>query len=165
MQRDLEEKLMQRAGRILARRAYSRASLRLKLLRLAPEETTESVLNRLQHLNLLNDADYAYNFAFNRIRDAGWGPLRVRRELSRRMVAADVIESAIDRVGEEFTEPKALEKYLDRYWCKVEPPRDIKAVQRLINHLRRRGFDYSVIREVLHNRLPGNSGSWSGMGE
>ncbi len=165
MESELAEKLMQKAGRFLARRAYSRASLRLKLLRFASEETIESVLNRLQHLNLLNDADYAYNFAFNRIRDAGWGPLRIRQELSRRLVAADVIESVMDRVGQEFSERTALERYLDRYWCKVEPPRDLKAVRRLITHLRRRGFDHSVIREILDNRLKGDFVSWSGMGE
>ncbi len=53
---DVQKKLLNKAGAILGRRPHSRGELRLKLLRYGAETEVEAALDRLQELNLLNDA-------------------------------------------------------------------------------------------------------------
>jgi SOS response regulatory protein OraA/RecX len=55
------KKLLQKAGRLLAWRAYSRGELEAKLRSQAEEKEIQAVLGRLEELNLLNDEQYAYN--------------------------------------------------------------------------------------------------------
>ncbi|MDR1733433.1 MAG: recombination regulator RecX [Oscillospiraceae bacterium] len=66
---DAEKQLMDRAGRLLARRAHSRTELEQKLLhpganRPEPDlSAVKNVLDRLEALNILNDADFAAAYA------------------------------------------------------------------------------------------------------
>ena len=155
----VSKKLMSRAGNLLSRRSYSRGELARKLLKLADPPEVEAVLERLEELDLLNDSKYAYNFAFYRLRECGWGPLRVRHALVNRQVAADIVESALNRVFQEHGEGPMLEGYLDRYCAKNGIPSDRKGIQRLFMHLQRRGFKHEVIHRTLRLKMPAEA--WS----
>jgi len=145
---------MQKAGALLARRQYSRGELRDKLLKLGEEEEVETALNRLEGLGLLNDAEYAYNFASRRIKEMAWGEVKVRHSLIRRHVAPHLAESAIDRVHHEISEDVVLSRYLDKLSEKNSLPRDRKTVQKLVSHLRSRGFQQDRIWNALQERIP-----------
>jgi regulatory protein len=138
---------------LLARRAYARGELRARLVKAADEETVEGVLNQLERLNLLNDAEYAYNFAFCRIKQDAWGALRIRRSLTLRHVAPDLIEAALSRMQAEIGEQNSLEEYLERQYQKRGLPADRKGIQRLVLHLRRRGFNDEVIYSALRRMI------------
>jgi len=58
------KRLLHKAGRLLARRAYTRGELRTRLAKGGNEEDIAGVLDQLETINLLNDAETAYNFAF-----------------------------------------------------------------------------------------------------
>lgn len=146
--------LFQKAGRLLARRAYSRGELRERLLRAAEPARVDEVLDRLEALRLLNDAEYAYNFAAQRIRLEAWGPLKVEQALERRRVPPDVIAAALERVDAELSEGAALETYVEKCCRAAGMPRDRKEIHRLIQRLRRRGFHDEIIRSVLKKRIP-----------
>ena len=149
---------MHKAGALLSRRAYSRGELRGKLsgLPVKPEEL-EGVLDRLEELDLLNDAKYAYNFASNRIKEKGWGPLKVRHALLRRMVPAPTVESALGRVRSEAGDRPLLERYLERYWRTRKIPGNRDELRRLIGHLSRRGYRDELIVDVLRRAVPGEA--------
>lgn len=153
MEEELRKKLLNKAGNLLARRSYSCGEMRAKLSKLAEPSDVEDALRRLVALDLLNDDDYAYNFAFSRIRQQGWGPIKVRHSLVRRQIAPQLIEAAIDRVRQEVGDRVILREYLDRHCRKTPLPRDRKGIQKLIGHLRRRGFVdatiYSTLRQVI----------------
>lgn len=153
MEVELHQKLLQKAGSLLSRRAYSRGEMRTKLSKLADAEGVERILDRLEALSLLNDADYAYNFAFNRIRQQGWGPIKVQQDLLQRQIARQLIEAAIDRVRGEFSDEVSLREYLNQHCRKTGLPGDRKRIQKLIGHLRRRGYVdatiYSTLRQVI----------------
>ena len=151
---ELLKKLLSRAGAILARRAHSRGEIRVKLAKFADPDDVERTLDRLEAVNLLNDADYAYNFASSRIRQQGWGPLKVRQSLLRRHVAPLVTEEALDRLRQEIGDDVILGDYLKRFCQKSGLPRDRKGIQRLINHLRRRGFVDETIYGALRRAVP-----------
>lgn len=153
MEAELRKKLMAWAGRLLLRRAYSRGEMAAKLSKLADESEVEEILHHLEELNLLNDAEYAYNLATYRLKQQGWGPLKVRHDLLRRHVAPHIVESALDRNCKEAGEQPFLRDYLERYSRKSEMPSDRKGIRQLILHLRRRGFTneiiYSTLRQII----------------
>ena len=153
MDGDIHKMLMKKAGAFLARRPHSRADLKERLAAFGDQDQVESVLQLLERLNLLNDAEYAYNFAFCRMKQDAWGGLRIRQSLILRHVAPDLIETALSRVLAEIGERGSLEEYLKRQNQKRGLPTDRKGIQRLVLHLRRRGFNdeliYSALRRVI----------------
>jgi regulatory protein len=154
MDADIQKKILKKAGAFLARRAQSRGELKQKLMRLAPEPEVESALDRLEQLNLLNDPEYAYNFALCRMKQDGWGRVRIHESLLRRQVPESAILSAIERARSELDEESALSEYLKRRFLKIKLPEDPNALRKLVVHLRRRGFDEENISRVLKRMFP-----------
>ncbi len=146
--------LLQRAGDLLARRAYSRGELRGKLAKIAGEMSLNSVLDRLEQLNLLNDYDYAYNFALRRIKQDGWSTDKVLQALIRREVAQSVIDRVLERIRAEIGDESPLKVYVQEYCRKRGFPTDVKNLRSLFLHLRRRGFDEEDILRVLRGTVP-----------
>lgn len=151
---DVQKKLLNKAGAILGRRPYSRGELRLRLLRYGAPAEVAAALDRLEELNLLNDAEYAYNFAFYRAKVQGWGPLRLRQGLLRRHVAPGLAESVLERVRRDLGDATTLREYIERHCRRCGLPADRTGVQRLVAHLRRRGFFEEHIWAALRDLLP-----------
>ncbi|MEJ2097167.1 MAG: regulatory protein RecX [Deltaproteobacteria bacterium] len=149
-----QTKLLKKAGRLLARRAYSRGEIRQKLLETADEPVVETVLGRLEQLKLLNDRDYAYNFAISRIGREGWGPEKIRRALRSRRVSDSDISTALDRIRSLVGDDYALADYLKKYFGKKGAPENFNDVRNLVTHLHRRGYHRDSIIGVLKHSLP-----------
>jgi regulatory protein len=145
---------MVKAGRHLARRQLSRSELASKLLREAGQAEVDAVLDRLEHVNLLNDAEYAYNLSFRRITQDGWGPLRIRQALLRRGIPSGLADSVLERVRREAGEERVLRQYVERRCRRGGAPADARGLRKLVSHLKRRGFRDSAIQGVLRNMVP-----------
>lgn len=164
---------MKHAAALLARRAHSRGELRRKLAAAAPEASDGEIgaaLDRLEHLDLLNDADYAYNFSLRRLDESGWGPAKIRAELLRREVAGHDIDAALDRAlgstdatgaaggardkGGAGGEAGALEARIDSYCARKGTPSTGRDAQRLARHLLGRGFGQDAVAEAVRRRFP-----------
>lgn len=154
MATETHKMLLKKAGSFLARRSYSRNDLRDKLAGLAGEAEIESTLKRLEQLNLLNDADYAYNFALYRIRQ-GWSPAKVQNALLRHRIGMPIIECALERVRNEVGDQTAIIlDYVQKHFGKKGLPSDQKGLRKLVLHLRRRGFDDENILSALVRFIP-----------
>jgi regulatory protein len=154
MDPEIQKKLLEKAGAFLARRAHSRGELKQRLMRLAPEPEVESALDRLEQLNLLNDQEYAYNFALCRMKQDGWGRAKIYASLLRRQIPESAIDSALERAWNELDEESALSEYLKRRFWKKKLPKDPNVLRKLVVHLRRRGFDEENISRVLKRMFP-----------
>ncbi len=154
MDTDLQKMILKKAGSLLARRSYSRGELRNKLCAFAEKYQVESALDRLEQLNLLNDADYAYNFALCRARQEGWGPAKILESLLRRQVGQTIIKSALERIRNELGDESVLLEYIQKRCGKHGMPADIRDVRRLVLHLRRRGFGEEMIFGALKRVIP-----------
>ncbi len=137
----------------MARRAYSRGELQDKLMEYAEKAQVEMALDRLESLNLLNDADYAYNFALYRIRRHGWGASKVIDSLLKRRVDKDVIESAMVRIRNEGIQEISLQTQIEKYCRKKGQPASSKDIEKMISHLRRCGFEEEDITYALKEAL------------
>jgi SOS response regulatory protein OraA/RecX len=150
----MKSELQKKAASLLARRAYSRGEIRQKLLKVADEPVVEIVLDRLEHLKLLNDLDYAYNFALSRVGREGWGPEKIRGALHSRQVSASDISTALDQIRFLVGDDYALGEYLKRYFAKKGMPENPNSVRKLVTHLHRRGYNWNSIIKVLRQSLP-----------
>jgi regulatory protein len=140
---------------LLAKRAYSRGELRKKVAPIGKQDPViEKTLDRLEQLNLLNDHEYAYNFALHHIRQGGWGPAKVKETLCRRDVATDVIRHAIERVLSEIDIEALLIEYIGKHCRSHGSPTNPKDIKKLALHLMRRGFEENQIKSALKQTIP-----------
>jgi SOS response regulatory protein OraA/RecX len=150
---ELDKKLLNRAGVFLSRRPYSRGELAAVLLKKAGPDSVEPVLDRLEQLKLLNDTEYAYNFAFNQLKFKGWGPVRVHQNLLLRKVPPGLAESTMNSIRAELSDREVLEGYLEKH-CRRKLPVDSRGIARLVSHLSRRGFVEETILQTLRQKVP-----------
>src|SRR5690349_23308236 len=90
-----------RALNMLAFRARSTAELRRQLLKKGePADEVERVIARLTEQRLLNDADFARQFARLKLTSAGSSRFRVVQELGRKGIGKPMAEEAIEGLKE-----------------------------------------------------------------
>lgn len=105
---------------------------------------------------VLDDARYAERFTADRRELSGWGPQRIEKDLSRRGVAAEVIEPALaDRTRED--ELTAARKLLEQRFR--TPLADDRARNRAWQLLVRRGYDAELAYDAVRAHSPGGDAS------
>lgn len=131
---------------LLARREHGRIELSRKLRqRGAPVELIEPALDRLAEEGLLSEARYLESFVRMRA-NAGYGPLRIREELSQRGLARDDIEQALRDSGFDWSEQ------LRAVWQRKfagELPDDPRERARQGRFLSYRGYPLDMIGRLL----------------
>lgn len=105
--------------------------------------TAEAVIEKLQDLRLLDDAEYA-SAVVRHYAGKGYGTARIRAELSRRGVDRDLWEEALESA------PPPDEK-IDRFiQTKLKDPDDREQVRKVSAALYRRGYSWDEIRAAMN---------------
>ena len=141
-----------RALSLLGFRARSVAELRRKLLaKGAPRSDVDEVVARLLDQKLLDDADFARQFARMKINGAGASRIRILQELRRRGVANDVAERALEELVEaEGIEPSSsIHRVAEKKWKALAGLDAHTRRRRLFAFLARRGFGPDEIRDAM----------------
>lgn len=113
-----------------------------------PEEIIDMVLEILTKANLLNDERFAIAFSRGKIEGRSWGPEKIRTELYVKGIEKELIEQVVREMFEEYSQFDLIRKLLTkrlRYQDKLEQ----KDMKRHIDFLKRRGFRWDMIREVI----------------
>ena len=152
MRKKLELSLRTRALQYLARREYSRAELRGKLL---PHVQIENDFEQVQPVDLdallddltargwLSDARAATQFVH--AKRSRFGTQRITHELRQRGISDELIEAALPALKES-----ELETARDVWQRKFGTlPQDAKEKARQMRFLQSRGFGFDVIFKVL----------------
>lgn len=147
---DAEMKAKAKAMRYVARRARTCAEVRRKLREKGhPSPAIDGAVARLKELGYLDDAEYAREYVRSRFRAKGYGPVRLKHELKERGVARLQIEDAMLELDHDELREAAREHARKR-WPRLageDDPR--RRRQKLTGYLRRRGFSYERIRNVV----------------
>ena len=139
-----------RAFRFLATRARSQKELEDRLARYEyPPALIARVVAKCKSLSYIDDRQFAFQYARSRVVQKPLGPELLRRELQKFGIHKALRDEAVAQVYEENS-PLALalalaEKRIAR--LRDLPPE--KARARLIGFLKRRGFDWDVVQQVL----------------
>lgn len=138
---------------LLAARAYATRELESKLLRLGYRPATvEMVLYKLTSNNLMDDADFARQWAQSRA-NRSLGRTRIAQELRRKGVSAEDAAAALDSLDPEEQQESAdalVAKALRRAKAGEDPR---KTAQRITAMLARRGFSYDQAREAIRRAM------------
>jgi regulatory protein len=130
---------------LLGRRAYSRMEVQRKLLTKTDEATTQAVLERIDDLNLVDDAAYAKRLIETQKQRKG--ELALKQTLIQRGVPAQVIDANLAAVSEQeqVTVAKTL---LEKHRWRFRGDEHAKR-RKAYAFLARRGFPLEVVNEAL----------------
>ena len=134
---------LDRAVRMLAQRPCSRKEIgrRLTDARYSPE-VAEMVLYKLEKEKLLDDRDFAEQWAQSRSRK--YGNARIRRELMTKGIDAETAESVLNRIPEDKQEENAAAAAEKKIRSLQGTCDERKMKQRVIASLVRRGYSWEI---------------------
>lgn len=136
---------------MLARRDYSRAGLRAKLLGKGHDAAeVNDVLERCAELGYLDDQRFGRSRLETRLARRPAGFVDAVRDLQRQGLTATMSESVADEVfGEAGGESAVLDDAFERWVGRHGEPQDIAAAKRCFDHLMRRTFPRHLILQKL----------------
>ena len=119
-----------------------------------PESVIESLVNNLKNKGLLNDEEFAKAWVESRRRSKSKGMNVIKAELYQKGIAREIMEEVLsdketEGQSEEDLAKQALEKKIN-VWRNLE---EMKLKKKAVEFLVRRGFEYSVAKEVVENYL------------
>ncbi|WP_245866726.1 regulatory protein RecX [Serinibacter salmoneus] len=146
------------ALRQLAGMPRSRAQLAEAMARKdVPEDVTEKVLDRLEDVGLVDDAEYAAMLVRSKHADRGLGRRALAHELQRKGIDQEVAQEALASVGPEEEERVARELVRKRVRATIGLEHD-KRVRRIVGMLARKGYGaglaYRLVSEELSAEAP-----------
>lgn len=142
------------ALRLLASRDYTVAAIARKLsLRGCAADDVQATLSRLQQERFLDDRRYAERFIESAVSSGRYVGYRLRQELKRRGVAAELVESVLDERRNDTDEHELARALVARRYASFHATTaDDRERRRVAGFLQRRGFGSGAIRAVLLNR-------------
>jgi regulatory protein len=116
MAKTLYERTFERALNLLSYKPRSRAEMRSRLMEKdwAEEAVVDQVIARLEELGYLNDEQFAANFASSRLTAKPIGRTRLRRDMQRKKLSSETIESALDEAYDQQTEEELIQRAINK---------------------------------------------------
>lgn len=136
------------AFRLLSRRNYAKAELKQKLENkgFGPKQIAET-LKRLEELKFVDDKEFAYGYAVTRLNKSPRAKRILFRELSRKGVPEEIIESIVPEVYKEYKEDAMLSGIINK---EVKVKKTYKAIKdKLVRKLFRLGFAEEDISRAI----------------
>lgn len=122
-----------------ARQERCRSELRHKLLAWeVPEEKIDPLLTGLEREGLLNERRFAEHFAISKLRQNGWGKVKIQAALTEKHIGEGAIAFALSSIE--------AEEYVDAARRIAAKRRDTDEARRLLIG---RGFEWDLIDRVL----------------
>jgi regulatory protein len=136
----------------LGRQMRSESDLRrLMQTHVEPEEPGEAkidaVVERLKGYGYLNDASFAETYARLRQENEKFGERRVRQDLQRKGVGAELISKTLEARYGQTNEEALARQHLERK--RIRKPENEKETARVMRRLVAAGFSIGVIYKIL----------------
>ena len=108
------------------------------------------LITRLKERNYLNDERFARLFIRDRVKIKGFGPIRLRHELSAKRISKQMIESEIEAIRDDYDFNQMAHDLASRKLEHIQKP-TYKDKKRLWSLLQRRGFEGPSISFALQS--------------
>lgn len=147
-----EKKAEEFALRLLARKDYSRAEMRQKLVQKGFSlREIENVLHKLSVHQLLNDLRYAQRLANFYGREKLWGSWRIKHKLKEKGIRPEVAEEIVAQEEKNFPAEERLKKFLEKkIKNRTLSEFSKQEMKKLTNQLHRHGFSWEEIFNILN---------------
>ena len=150
-----EEQARNLCLRLLTARARTRAELEGQLAKRGyPDELSQRVLDRLAHVGLVDDVDFAEQWVRSRRVNAGKGKRALAAELRTKGVDDDVVTAALAGIDAGAERARAEQLVRDKLRReKLGDDDDTKVARRLVGMLARRGYNQTMALDVVRGEL------------
>ncbi len=139
------------ALRFLSRRLHSCGELKLKLIKKNfSKEIIGKVLTELKQKKYLNDEEFAFQFAKEKLKRGKYGIHKIENELKSKGIEKTIFEKIISQIDEKNFQNNIFEliqKKIDQIKHKETDKRKIKS--KIITYLLSKGYDYELIFNSL----------------
>ena len=140
---DIRKKLLD----LLSRREHSRYELLTKLKhRVELQSALEEEINKLRAENLQSDFRFSESYIRSRY-NSGFGPTRIKYDLSARRVKESVISSVFNEIDLDWIEKLKKEK-IKKYGNSSSE--NVQELSKRINFFIQRGFEKEMINKVIN---------------
>jgi regulatory protein len=141
--------------RLLTARARTRAELAGQLAKRGyPEDVSARVLDRLAHVGLLDDADFAEQWVHSRRANAGKGKRALAAELHAKGVDNELITSVLGGINPATERARAEQLVRTKLRRQtLSDDDDARVSRRLMAMLARRGFAQTLAYDVVSAEL------------
>ena len=140
--------------RLLTARARTRAELAGQLAKRGyPDDVSDRVLDRLGHVGLVDDADFAEQWIRSRRANAGKGKRALAAELRTKGVDNEVITAALAGIDAGAERERAEQLVRDKLRREKLGDDDAKVARRLVGMLARRGYSQTMAFDVVKDEL------------
>jgi len=145
------ERTMNRAVKLLAAKPRSIRELRERLLEKSwtNAEIVDGVLEKLKGYGYLDDDQFARDVALSNLRQKPQGRRRLQQTMSRKKLDRETVDSAIEAAFEKVPEDELIDVAIEKYLRLKGRPENRDQLKKFYDHLLRRGFDYSLVREKM----------------
>lgn len=152
---------LEKAVSMLSRRACSTFEIKQKLKETGYSDyTTEMVILKLQKNSLINDQDFAGQWARFRS-NRQYGPRRIDLELRRKGISSHDAEAAISNLSEEEQLENAVRIAQKAMKNAKQDEAPQKTRNRILSAIVRRGYDWDIAREAMNQAMRENEpDSW-----
>ena len=119
-----------------------------------PDDVSDRVLDRLAHVGLVDDVDFAQQWVQSRRVNAGKGKRALAAELRTKGVDNDVMTAALAGIDAGAERERAEQLVRDKLRReKLGDGDDPKVMRRLVGMLARRGYSQSVAVDVVTGEI------------
>jgi regulatory protein len=140
--------------RLLTARARTRAELEGQLAKRGyPDDVSATVLDRLAHVGLVDDADFAEQWVRSRRVHAGKGKRALAAELRNKGEDSEVITAALADIDAGAERLRAEQLVRDKLRREKFDGDDVKLTRRLVGMLARRGYHQTMAFDVVSIEL------------
>lgn len=147
LQKAAENSAYQRALRLLAGRSHSKKELVEKLARKGEGRGAQAAAARVESLGLLDEAQFARQYAENAALRKYMADRRIHYELSQKGIDDETIQETLAAL--ELSEEERIEAYLAKKNTGAQKTE--KEIKRIFDTLVRLGYAYSDIRRAMQS--------------
>lgn len=142
-----EHRIKEKALNIISYRPRTKKELKDKMKDKFNEDSIDSVIDRMEESGLLNDEEYAKNYAYHLYQNKGYAVKRIKYELMHKGIDSEIISNVLE--NEEFDEESNLEKIIEKK--NMRNIQDDKEKRRILSYLQRLGYSWDKINSVLRS--------------
>ncbi|MBI5182451.1 MAG: RecX family transcriptional regulator [Nitrospirae bacterium] len=113
------------------------------------DEVIKGAVKSLENYNYINDSDFAFNLAEDKIRKKPTGPALLRSELIKKGIPKDIVDKTIKEIYNKYGERSLAINALNSRTKIISGLREADKKRRLYNYLIQRGFSYDIANEIL----------------
>jgi regulatory protein len=147
------ERTMNRAVKLLAAKPRSIGELRERLLEKSwtNAEIVDTVLEKLQEYNYLDDQKYANDLAVSKLRQKPQGKRRLQQSMSQKKLDKEIVSEAIVTAFEKLPESDLIDKAIQKRLRLKGRPETREDTKKFYDFLMRQGFSYDLISTKMRD--------------